>query len=396
MRLLLALALLAPAVAAPLVAQPADSLRILIPLYVFPDRPNEQGPNQPNGRDEWRRLVAISDRAPVTAIVNPSNGPRPAGTGDHTAYTEGLPILDSQQIRVIGYVRTCYLGMGLPDTRRPEWCRGLSDTAIAQSIANDIATWVSDYPDFVEGIFLDEAAYEQTATTVPLYTQLCRDVRDAFGDAGLLAPVVLLNPGTRAPAGYTASGDCNGAVLFEGRAANFPPSTLAGDVSSHGQAQSGGLIYAESALQNVAPAVETAAGLGLSYIYVTNDPASDNDPWDTVPPNRFLNALADAVEAANTQPTAIEPVPGGVLSVGAPTPNPTAGRVAIPIRLFEPMPVRAQVVDVLGRELAVLHDGPMAAGAHTLDWTPPPGAAVYLLRVTTHSEIRTVRLTRAL
>ena len=45
-------------------------------------------------------------------------------------------------------------------------------------------------------------------------------------------------------------------------------------------------------------------------------------------------------------------------------PNPVAGGAAVPFRLAAPADVRLTVVDVLGREVAVLADGPRAAGEH--------------------------------
>ncbi|MEM0962932.1 MAG: T9SS type A sorting domain-containing protein, partial [Bacteroidota bacterium] len=44
-------------------------------------------------------------------------------------------------------------------------------------------------------------------------------------------------------------------------------------------------------------------------------------------------------------------------------PNPTSGRVSVSVALVEAGDVRVSVYDALGREVAVLHDGPAAAGA---------------------------------
>ena len=43
---------------------------------------------------------------------------------------------------------------------------------------------------------------------------------------------------------------------------------------------------------------------------------------------------------------------------------------------------RAAVYDVLGREVAVLHDGPLAAGSHRLTFHADLPAGVYLVRAT--------------
>ncbi len=73
------------------------------------------------------------------------------------------------------------------------------------------------------------------------------------------------------------------------------------------------------------------------------------------------------------------PTTGVSLAVG---PTPTAGAAVATLRLDAPSPaVRVEVVDALGRRVAVLHDGPLAAGAHRLsvDGTRLP-AGVYRVR----------------
>lgn len=58
----------------------------------------------------------------------------------------------------------------------------------------------------------------------------------------------------------------------------------------------------------------------------------------------------------------------GSLFLAPPRPNPSTGSVEISFRLPEAGPVRLIVADVAGRQVAVLHDGPMGAGSHTFRW----------------------------
>jgi hypothetical protein len=58
----------------------------------------------------------------------------------------------------------------------------------------------------------------------------------------------------------------------------------------------------------------------------------------------------------------------GSLLLSPPRPNPSTGSAEISFRLPEAGPVRIIVVDAAGRQVAVLQDGPMAAGRHTLRW----------------------------
>jgi hypothetical protein len=75
-------------------------------------------------------------------------------------------------------------------------------------------------------------------------------------------------------------------------------------------------------------------------------------------------------------------------------PNPTAGRATVTLALSAAAEVRAAVYDVLGREVAVLHDGPLAAGEHelALDTAKLP-AGVYVVRATGNGLAATRRIT---
>jgi hypothetical protein len=75
-------------------------------------------------------------------------------------------------------------------------------------------------------------------------------------------------------------------------------------------------------------------------------------------------------------------------------PNPMTGRATVTLALTAPAEVRAAVFDVLGREVAVLHDGLLAAGTHRLafDGARLP-AGVYLVRVESGSDRLTERIT---
>jgi len=55
--------------------------------------------------------------------------------------------------------------------------------------------------------------------------------------------------------------------------------------------------------------------------------------------------------------------------LGVPYPNPLSAHTRFPLELAASGPVRVDLVDALGRTTHVLHDGPLAAGSHLLDWT---------------------------
>ena len=57
----------------------------------------------------------------------------------------------------------------------------------------------------------------------------------------------------------------------------------------------------------------------------------------------------------------------GPLALGAPRPHPTSGRTTLELRLGAAGPVHAELLDALGRRVAVLADGAFAAGAHAVE-----------------------------
>src|SRR5690606_24184660 len=87
----------------------------------------------------------------------------------------------------------------------------------------------------------------------------------------------------------------------------------------------------------------------------------------------------------NLPTTAAEPeAPGDAgFALSAPVPNPFRSRITLRLSVARTQAVTAEVLDVAGRRVAVLHDGPVAAGAPLtliLDATALP-AGLYLVRV---------------
>ena len=82
-------------------------------------------------------------------------------------------------------------------------------------------------------------------------------------------------------------------------------------------------------------------------------------------------------------PVDAEGEPPAVLALGPPAPNPSAGAVRVVVDLPEPGDVRLEAFDVRGRRVAVLLDGPMAAGSHAVELRAGAFApGVYVLRLT--------------
>ncbi|MEM1041554.1 MAG: choice-of-anchor B family protein [Bacteroidota bacterium] len=82
--------------------------------------------------------------------------------------------------------------------------------------------------------------------------------------------------------------------------------------------------------------------------------------------------------------------PADVFALGASYPNPTTGAMTVPFALGEAAHVRLAVYDVLGREVAVLADGLMAAGDHAIlfDGDALPNGA-YVARLDVAGSVQT-------
>jgi ELWxxDGT repeat protein len=77
-----------------------------------------------------------------------------------------------------------------------------------------------------------------------------------------------------------------------------------------------------------------------------------------------------------------------------PHPNPVRSSATVTFDVAEAKDVSVEVLDVLGRSVALLADGPIAAGEHALRWEAdglPSG--VYLVRLTASDTVQTQRLT---
>ena len=104
-----------------------------------------------------------------------------------------------------------------------------------------------------------------------------------------------------------------------------------------------------------------------------------------------FEALLDGAERAGAAPSAAVLQAGATL--GHAYPNPTASTAALALTVEAPQHVRVAAYDLTGRRVAVLHDGALPEGTHTLRFdgaTLPAGT--YLIR----AEGETFQLTRPL
>jgi hypothetical protein len=228
-------------------SRPVEPLETLIPLYVYPT-------HWTPASYVWDDVAAAGATSPVTAIVNPSNGP---GGPPNADYLVGMSDLTAGGVATIGYVYTSY-----------------GDRPIA-AVKADIDAWSDHWVAHgVGGVFVDEVSTD--AADLAYYTEL----REYIALSPGLSRVVL-NPGTTPNPAYLAAGAGDTVVAFEGTAEDWESFswneswTHAFPASSYAALVHGGANV--SAMQE---AVDRAVERGFGAIYVTNDVMVN--PWDSI------------------------------------------------------------------------------------------------------------------
>lgn len=130
------------------------------------------------------------------------------------------------------------------------------------------------------------------------------------------------------------------------------------------------------------------------YAALSVDPLNDRAFWFTGEYYRATSSTdwatrVGVIQITNTAPPAVGATPLASaaagpdgLGVSAPYPNPSAEATSVTVSVGTAQHVRAEVVGTLGQRLALVHDGPLAAGEQRL-LVPVAGlpAGLYLLRV---------------
>ena len=232
-----------PSTVPPAMPTRAGATGTIVPLYTSPSHPS------------WTAVIAAKmahPTVPVTAVVNPANGP---GSAVNARVLAGISRLFSAGIRVVGYVATGY-------ARVPE-----------ATVRADIDRWKAWYPQ-LGGIFFDEQA--RSAGQEDYYRRLSQYAKS------LGLSFTIGNPGTDSAPSYV--GILDTVLIYEsGGLASM--TKLAGWHVNHDPSNFGIIPYGTGL--DVAY-VRAAKGF-VGYIYLTNDTLPN--PWDSVPPY-FADLLA--------------------------------------------------------------------------------------------------------
>jgi hypothetical protein len=219
-------------------------LRIMIPLYSYPEW-------YAPASYVWDEVAAAGSNVPVTAIINPNNGPDGGPPNDD--YIHGLNDLRNGGITILGYVATGY---------------GTRDIAMVKAEIDLYDTFYN-----IDGIFLDEA--DNTTHFISYYTNLYAYVKSRTN-----LNHVVINPGIGTVENYISAPAADTAVIFEvnqGWLAYVP----APYVSAYPPERFCALLYSVTNEATMRQYVDLAVQRNIGYIYVTNDKGAN--PWDTIP-----------------------------------------------------------------------------------------------------------------
>jgi hypothetical protein len=227
-----------------LIAGGAADIELLVPLYSYPSW------YEPTNY-VWASVAAAAGQVPVTAVINPNNGPD--GGPPNADYRVGLNDLRSADVTILGYVYTSYGARAL--------------TAVQADID------LYDQHFNIDGIFVDEAS---TSTNQLAYYQALY----SYIEASPNLRTVISNPGTHQIEPFISTPTADTTVIFEGSdgwlgyapddyMTNFPASSFAA------------LVYAEPDAAVMHANIMKAVQRGIGFVYITDDTLPN--PWDTLP-----------------------------------------------------------------------------------------------------------------
>lgn len=237
---------------------PVGELKILIPLYNYPNW------YQPASY-RWDEVAAANSRVPIVAIINPNDGPD--GGPPNSDYVHGLDDLRTASVTMIGYVSTVY---------------GDRDINLVKA---DIDLYATHYN--INGIFLDETA--SGADKLNYYTTLYQYIKSKPG-----LTQVVLNPGTQIIESYISQPAGDTAVIFE-NGSGWPAYVPDAYVQNYPANRFSMLAYGVANAATMRDYVNLARARNVGYVYVTNDGGAN--PWDTLP--SYWTALIDYVAQLN-------------------------------------------------------------------------------------------------
>ncbi|KAL4733002.1 Spherulation-specific family 4-domain-containing protein [Aspergillus similis] len=274
----------------------ADGQQIALASYIYPLADPAA----------WNRIIGYPSDIVSVLIANVLNGP---STTVDEAWADVINRAHASGKRIIGYVRTGYLGQSQQrfETR-------LGSTEIADWVAQieaDVDLWYALYPGKIGGIFFDEALNtcgpgNQYADQ---YQFLSDNTKRKYPDA-----LTVLNPGAPTPQCFENSADT--LMTFEQSYDTYINSYVPNPGWTPTDPRKLWHIIYGVPQAEIARVAELARERDAGYVDITDDTLPN--PYDTLPSEAYMSALMAAVQ-------------GGEPAVASPPPFQADGRAAIPL-----------------------------------------------------------------
>jgi Spherulation-specific family 4 len=244
-------------------AKRQSKLNILIPLYIYPNWYD---------RDKyiWKQVVVAAKKVPITAIINPNNGPN--GTPPNVDYQQGIRDLRQAGVRIVGYVHSNY---------------GKRDLNLVKA---DIDLYTKHFN--VDGIFIDETA--SSRDKLDYYQKVYQYIKSQRKSLQ-----VIINPGTHLDESYMKKPVADVAVIFENDRkvwnAYQPPVYIQNYSAPHFAA----LVHTAANKKVMKGILDRAINANFGYVYITNDSTNtaNHNPWDSLP--SYWQAEVDYIQKLN-------------------------------------------------------------------------------------------------
>lgn len=219
-----------------------DASQLLVPMYAYPTA----------GSALWNGVRDAAASVPITAIINPANGP---GATVDANYTARINELKQRGVSLAGYVYTTY-------GTRP----------IAEVLA-DIDAYLTLYPQ-VTMIFVDEQS------TDPAYLAYYQALYDHAASRGYTR--VFTNPGTQTPESFTVSPVIPvTTVMYESGLTGWLSYVTPAYVAGRPASDFGAMVIGVGTTAKMRQCLDLAKSRNIDYVYVTPD--KGGNPYDTLP-----------------------------------------------------------------------------------------------------------------
>jgi hypothetical protein len=218
------------------------ALEIVVPAYFYPSD------NSP-----WDDMTAAADEIPITAIMNPGNGP---GSFKDNNYVAAVNAFRAAGGRVIGYVHSSY---------------GLRSLALVTADIDKYKAWYG-----IDGIFVDEMANTGPAERLNYYKAIYDHVKSVDPEWEVMG-----NPGTSTIEQYATWPAADRLMVFENVGAAYPGYAPSAWNAEYDNEMFVHLVHTEASTANMQTFLELAVQRNTGGIYITNDVM--NNPWDTLP-----------------------------------------------------------------------------------------------------------------